>query len=222
MNRRAPGATFGGMARLLLLALALAAAALSAGAPARGQGFDVPDGFATEIVRRGGLGDDDISVLRVRPAEGDFAGLSYVDLAPLPDAPGNPDAWLRDRVTARLDAVLPDPRTVLDGADSPFADPAFDGLRDTLAGWVEGVARLGELPLEFCDAPRWGENAAGRYRELRCALPVGPFRRHLALRLQQAGGIWYHVRAGAMNESRMPALLAIADSFRLDGEESAP
>lgn len=212
------------MTRLFLtLTLAAAAlAALAAVAPARGQGFDVPDGFATEIVRRGGFGGDDISVLRVRPAEGDFASLSYVDLAPLPDAPADPDAWLRGRVTARLDAVLPDPRAVLDGADSPFADPAFDGLRDTLAGWVESVARLGELPLEFCDAPRWGDNAAGRYRELRCALPVGPFRRHLALRLQEAGGIWYHVRVGAMNESRMPDLLAIADGFRIDGGDSAP
>lgn len=204
-----------------LLAVLAAAAVFAAPGAARAQAFDVPEGFAAEIVRKSGLGADAVSVLRVRPEDGSFAGLSHVDLAPLPGAVADPDAWLRGRMTASLDAALPDPHTMLDGPDSPFADPAFDSLRATLGKWVEGVARLGDLPLEFCREPESGANRAGAFRQLRCALPLGPFRKHLALRLQEADGIWYYTRITAMNARRMDDLLAIADSFRI-GPSAAP
>ena len=151
-----------------LLALAFAAAPL----PAPAQGFDIPDGFVSEIVRKGGLGEDgELSVLRVRPLEGRFARLSHVDLAPLPAAVGDPEAWLRARMTTSLESWLPDPQTLLDGADSPFSDPAFDPFRDTLGNWIDSVAALGDLPLEFCGAVEIRANALGYCHELRCSLP---------------------------------------------------
>lgn len=205
----------------ILLSVLAAAAVLAAPEPARAQSFDVPEGFASEIVRKSGLGADAVSVLRVRPEDGSFSGLSHVDLAPLPGPMADPDDWLRGRMTASLDAALPDPHAMLDGPDSPFADPAFDSLRATLGAWVESVARLGDLPLEFCGAPESGANPAGAFRQLRCALPLGPFRKHLALRLQEAEGIWYYTRITAMNERRMGDLLAIADSFRIGPSAAA-
>lgn len=204
--------------------LALAAAlalALAAPTPLAAQGFDVPDGFTSDIVRRGGLGPEVLSVLRVRPEEGGFAGLSRVELAPLPDAPEAPDSWLRERVTASLDIALPDPRTALGGADSPFADPAFDELRAALGRWADGIARLGDWPLRFCDAPEDGRNRAGSLREMRCTLPFGPFRQHLVMRLQEVDGMWYHTRIATMNARRLGDLVAIADSFHT-GFHTAP
>ena len=205
--------------RLVLLgaaAVAAVAAGIAAGVPAAAQSFDVPEGFASEIIRQGGIGNGPLSVLRVRPRGGGFARLSHVDLVPLPTAPDDRDAWLKARVTASPETLLPDPRTMLDGADSPFADPAFDGLRAELGRWVDGVAALGDVPLEFCDPPAAGANAEGAFRQMRCAFPLGPFRRHLVLRLQEVEGVWYYTRIATMNAGRLPDLLAIADSFRAD------
>ena len=203
------------LARFAVAAAATAAIAAVA-LPAAAQKFDVPQGFATEIVRKAGLAENRVSVLRVKPAQGDFAGLSHIDLAPLPEAVADPDDWLRRRVTASLEGVLPDPHTLLDGADSPFGDPAFDELRGVLARWMDGVAGLGDLPLEFCDAPATAANALGEFREMRCALPLGPFRRYLVMRLQDVEGTWYYTRISTMNARRLADLLRIADSFRGD------
>ena len=191
-------------------------AVLFAAAPAAAQSFDAPEGFTTEIVRKDGLAENPVSVLRVRPAQGDFAALSHLDLAPLPEAVSDPDDWLRRRVTASLEGVLPDPRTLLDGADSPFGDPAFDELRGVLARWVEEVEGLGDLPLEFCATPATAANALGEFREMRCALPLGPFRRHLVMRLQEVEGVWYYMRISTMNARRLADLLRIAGSFHSD------
>ncbi len=183
---------------------------------AQAQGFDIPDGFTSEIVRKSGLGPGKLSVLRVRPAEGSFSGFSQVDLAPLPDAVADPDEWLRARVTVSLEDALPDPHSVLDSADSPFADPAFDDIRAMLGRWVEGVAGLGEAPLEFCGPAVEYSNAFGSYREMRCTLPIGPFRKYVVMRLQEIGETWYYTRITTMNAERLPDLVAIADSFHAD------
>lgn len=194
------------MMRAWLAAFALALAATAAAA----QEFDLPDGFARsdEGLAREGL----TYLFTVRPAAGTFAGLSGIRLSrvetPVPDL----DAWLKDRVSADT-AALDSAEGLFSDPDSPFADPAFDGLRRALPGLFADVKSLAALPLEFCDAPRTGYNASGAFRELACAFEVGPVRQFLVLRVQDAGGAIYFTEISTMNERRLRHLLAVADTF---------
>ena len=198
-----------------LAAAGLLAAPLAETVPARAQGFEVPEGFvegdASQIARSA----DWQAFATVRPVEGPFSDLSEIVLARVGGPIADPDAWLARRLTAEV-AAPAEVEKLLDSPDSPFADPAFDALRRALPDLFAGLQKMGELPLEFCDAPTTGYNAAGAFRERYCTFAVGPLRKFVVLRLQQAGGDWYYTTITTMNERRLRHLIAIANSFEPD------
>ena len=152
-------------------------------------------------------------MLTVRPAEGYFSELSRISLREVLDHVGDPDTWLR----ARLTADTPDEAAAEDlftSPDSPLADPAFDAFRAAIPKLFAGMKELSRLPLTFCEGPNPAYNATGPLRELYCVYQLGPFRQYLLLRLQQAEARWYYTEVRAMNERRFRQLLAIANSFR--------
>jgi hypothetical protein len=192
--------------RAILAVLALAFGMSTAAA----QEFVLPEGFTTtkEPIAEEGLA----YLFTVQPAEGAFAGLSGIRLSRVEAAVEDADAWLEGRLSADVGGVDSAERLFTD-PDSPFADPAFDGLRRALPGIFAEVQSLAELPLEFCDGPQTGYNASGAYRELACAFNFGPVRQFLVLRLQDTGGATYFTEIRTMNERRLRHLLAVADTF---------
>ena len=205
---------FRAAARLLTLAFPLLAA--PAFAPAAAQGFAVPEGFVTEPGGTGAASPDWTALETVRPVDGPFSQLSEIVLARVTGPVADPDRWLARRLSAEV--VAPDEiERLLDGPDSPFADPAFDALRRALPELFAGLTSLGRLPLEFCDPPTAGYNASGAFRERYCTFAIGPLRKFVVLRLQQAGDAWYYTQITAMNERRLRHLVAIANSFAVEG-----
>ena len=202
--------------RFRTLLLAVAPALMLGGAPAAAQQFDVPEGFAREIVREQGVGGETRAILRVTPDDGTFSELSTVELEPIAEDIDDPGRWLSERMTARLEELAPDPGTMMDDPDSPFGDPAFDELRAAMAALVAKLAELGRLPLEYCDGPLERTNQAGALHELSCRFAFGPINQYVVLRLQNVGGLWYYTRIRTMNERRLRHLVAIANSFHLD------
>lgn len=190
---------------------------LATSGAAWGQSFEVPDGFMREMVRETDAEGRHMAVLRVVPEPGPFSGLSSIELRPLPDDVEAPVEWLEKRMTAFLgDAGSADVETALNAPDSPFADPAFEPLTESLQAMMDQLRRLGEVPLQFCDPPRRGDNAAGSYDELACRFAIGPLGRHLVLRIQEVDGVWYYTRISTMNERRLRHMLAIANSFQVN------
>lgn len=195
-----------------LAVVALLAASQVAAAPARAQGFDVPEGFVEGDAAQVARSPDWQPFATVRPVDGPFSELSEIVLAHVGGPVADPDAWLARRLTAEV-AAPAEVEKLLDSPDSPFADPAFDALRRALPELFAGLQKMGELPLEFCDAPTTGYNAAGAFRERYCTFAVGPLRKFVVLRLQQVGGDWYYTTITTMNERRLRHLVAIANSF---------
>ena len=199
-----------------LLALAVMPSVLVP--PAAAQGFEVPDGF---VSRPGAAASspDWMPLVTVTPAEGPFSELSEIVLARVTGAvaatDAAADAWLAARLTAEV-AAPGEIERLLDGPDSPFGDPAFDALRRALPELFAGLQTMGRLPLEFCDPPRAGYNASGAFRERYCTFAIGPLRKFVVLRMQQAGDAWYYTQITAMNERRLRHLTAIANSFAPD------
>jgi len=199
----------------LALSAFLAPVVASADAPAFAQGFDVPEGFVIEPADPGVASADWTALEIVRPEEGPFSNLSDILLARVTAPVADPDAWLAQRLSAEI--VAPgEIERLLNGPDSPFADPAFDAMRRALPELFAGLAGIGRLPLEFCDPPIDGYNASGAFRERYCTFAIGPLRKFVVLRLQQADGAWYYTQISAMNERRLRHLVAIANSFRPD------
>jgi hypothetical protein len=194
------------MRRLLWAVLALLAL------PAAAQEFEVPEGFT--VSQEPDIAPDDglLPLLAVRPDEGAFAGLSVIRLARVDGEVADADVWLEGRLTPEIGdgAALDD---LLDSPDSPFADPAFDTLRRALPDLFGRLKTLAKLPLEFCDPPSTGYNAAGAYRELYCAIDLGAVRQYLVWRIQKSGAQWYATEIRTMNERRLRHLLAIAATF---------
>jgi hypothetical protein len=190
----------------LVMVVALDAAASNA------QSFDVPQGFVASPEGEQSARNEWRPVLTVRPAEGSFSELSSISLREVVGPVGDPDAWLR----ARLSGDTPDEAAAEElfaSPDSPFGDPASP-LREAIPKLFAGVKELSRLPLSFCEGPNAAYNASGLLRELYCVYQVGPFRQYLILRLQQVGGRWYYTEVRAMNERQFRQLLAIANSSR--------
>ena len=184
--------------------------------PASAQDFDVPEGFASEIVRDLGTAGEPRAILRIHPEDGAFSGLSTVELEPVAGDIDDPVAWLRERMIARFEDLVPDPEAMMDNPDSPFGDPSFAELREAMSDLITRLAELGRLPLEYCDDPSERHNRAGSLHELSCRFTVGPISHYQVLRLQNVGGLWYYTRIRTMNERRLRHLLAIANSFHTD------
>jgi hypothetical protein len=204
--------------RAAVAAVSLLCSTLVAGlpAPARAQSFDVPEGFVSEIVRDRGVGGRLSAILRIRPEDGAFSGLSSIEMEPIVDHIADPDQWLKSRMTASFAGLTPDEEGALDSLDSPFGHPVFDELRGAVAALMAKLRELGSLPLELCDEPRGRSNGAGAYREMSCRFALGPLTKHVVLRLQELDGLWYYTVIRTMNERRLRHLLAIANSFHLE------
>jgi hypothetical protein len=180
--------------------------------PAHGQVFDVPEGFVASDGSAVDGAPDWQPLAVVRPEQGPFSDLSEIVLSRVVGDVADPDKWLDRRLTAEVTAPE-DVEELLASPDSPFSDPAFDTLRRALPELFEGLQRMGELPLEFCDPPTTGYNASGEFRERFCTFSIGPLRKYLVLRLQRSDGAWYYTRITTMNERRLRHLVAIANSF---------
>lgn len=175
--------------------------------------FDLPQGFVAVPDDERAAGGEWTGVETVTPPPGPFSDLSAIRLRRVNGAVDDDDAWLKARITATVDAEAAGVDTLLDSPDSPFAGPAFDGLRAMLPQMLRGLDELGSLPLNACDGPKDGRNAAGPLRQLDCTFAVGPFRQFRVLRLQRSGDRWYYTEIRAMNEKRLRELMAIADTF---------
>ena len=207
----------------IAFALFAAAAALSlAAVPTAAQQFELPQGFAVEPAPRqdeprpGGAEEqqDWQPLFTVRPDEGPFADLSSITLGRVEGSVADPEAWLAGRLSTAFPEAR-DAERLFTSPDSPFADPFFDAIREALPELFGGLDRIGELPLEFCDAPSAGYNASGKFHERFCTFSVGPVRKYLVLRLQQLGDAWFYTRITTMNERRLRDLLSIADTFHV-------
>ncbi len=199
---------------LISIVAIMAGFAVAFDCPARAQDFSVPEGFLTETPAYPGPSGHLRLLTRVRPAEGPFAELSSIELSIVSDPIDKTDEWLRARMSAdlgdegELDAVF-------DSPDSPFSDPVFNLLRSGFKTIVDELARLGQLPLEFCKDLRNGRNEAGDFRELPCTIDLGPIKQYIVLRLQEVDGVWYYTAVRTMNERRLRHLVAIANSFHV-------
>lgn len=200
--------------RTAVTTLLLLIVVLGAAGPAQGQVFDVPPGFQVLADTSESPAGEWRGVLTVQPEPGPFSELSAIRLREVVGPVDDADAWLRDRLSADV-ADRRDLTAALDSPDSPFEDPAFDGLREALPDMFDALDDLAKIPLEFCDGPYDVDTAAGPARELFCKYAVGPFRQFYVLRLQEADGRWYFTEIRAMNERRLRHLIAIANSFHV-------
>ena len=185
-----------------------------AAAPAFGQFFEVPEGFAVERNAAPSVTDEWQPLETIRPATGQFAKLSSIELRQVNTAIDDADTWLKARLTVDF-AEEDDVEDLLSSPDSPFADPAFDALREAIPELFRGLNQLGKMPLDFCQGPVTAYNAAGELREIFCVYQVGPIRQYITLRLQKVGDEWFYTEIRAMNERRLRHLVAIANSFRV-------
>lgn len=198
----------------LIVALAMGGA-LVLSSPTSAQVFDVPDGFFVDDAVNPAPDRGRRPIAVVRPIDGPFADLSRITLEEAIGPIEDPDQWLRDQLSGDVSGVEGVIDGVLDSPDSPFADPAFDRLRDLLPQLLSGLETMARLPLSSCDDPREAYNAAGALRELYCVFELGPIRQYLVLRVQDVDGVWYVTDIRAMNERRLRHLIAIANSFRV-------
>jgi hypothetical protein len=180
---------------------------------AESSSFDLPQGFVAVPDDERAAGGEWTGVETVTPSPGPFSDLSAIRLRRVNGAVDDVDAWLKARMTATVDTEAAGVDRLLDGPDSPFSGPAFDGLRATLPKMLRELDALGSLPLNACDGPKDGRNAAGPLRQLDCTFAVGPFRHFRVLRLQRSGDRWFYTEIRAMNELRLRELIAIADTF---------
>ncbi len=172
----------------------------------------MPDGF--NVIEDSTLGADGEwrGLLQVVPEPGPFSDLSRISLREVAGDVEDPAAWLKSRMAVEIGAKAA-AESLMESPDSPFGDPAFDGLREALPGLFSGLDRLAKMPLDFCEEPAEAYNASGPLQELYCVFSVGPFRQFVVLRLQEVDGRWYYTEVRAMNERRLRHLLAIANSF---------
>lgn len=205
--------------RTAFLAVVAGAVALCLGVGLRAaaaQEFDVPEGFTSTWKSETLKTDESRHLLTVTPVEGPFSELSSIELREVTVAIDDPDAWLKGRLSGDF-GDLGSGDGLFTSPDSPFGDPAFDALRNAIPELVKKLQEIAELPLEFCDGPRTGYNAAGEFRELYCAFVLGPVRQYEVLRLQRADNRWFYTEIRTMNERRLRHLLAIANSFNMGG-----
>lgn len=208
MTRRTP------LRPVLYAAILISVGLLFSGSDARAQAFEVPDGFLTEPAPKTGMNEGLKGILTVRPADGAFSDLTDIQLSEVTEKINDQDAWLKKRISVNIgDGNMG--KDLFESPDSPFGDPAFEALRKALPNLFERLGKLGELPLEFCEDPTTGYNAAGEFRQLYCAFEFGPFRRFQVYRLQESDGHWYFTEIRTMNERRLRHLLAIANSFNM-------
>jgi hypothetical protein len=201
----------GALAAVLLAAHA--AGVLASGGQARAAGFEVPDGFVTvPDDGQSSSSEDWEPVLSVRPKDGPFAELTSLSLRRVKGSVDDPDAWLKERLTVDVptDAEVTE---VLDSPDSPFADPAFEVLRQAMPQLFAGLRGLGRIGAELCDKPQAAYNAAGPLREMYCTFQIGPLRQYMLLRLQKTGGDWYYTEIKTANDRRLRELVGVANTF---------
>jgi hypothetical protein len=199
-----------------LVAASLAGAQVAGGAAgseqAHGAGFEVPEGFVAVPETNPSPSKDWEPVLSVRPKDGPFAELTSLSLRKVAGPVNDPDAWLKERLTVDVptDAEV---TAVLDSPDSPFADPAFDVLRQAMPQLFAGLRGLGRIGAELCDEPQAAYNAAGSLREMYCTFQIGPLRQYMLLRLQHVQGDWYYTEIKTANDRRLRELVNIANTF---------
>lgn len=188
-------------------------AVLPGGVHAQAAGFEVPDGFVTvPDDGQSSASEDWEPILSVRPEDGPFAELTSLSLRRVKGSVDDPDAWLKERLTVDVptDAEV---GAVLDSPDSPFADPAFEVLRQAMPQLFAGLRGLGRIGAELCDKPQAAYNAAGSLREMYCTFQIGPLRQYMLLRLQKVGGDWYYTEIKTANDRRLRELVAVANTF---------
>ena len=197
---------------LAALAVAQVAGAIAVPRQAGAAGFEVPDGFVAVPEDGPPPAKDWEPVLSVRPKDSPFAELTSLSLRRVKGPVEDPDAWLKERLTVDVpsDAEV---GAVLDSPDSPFADPAFDVLRQAMPQLFAGLRGLGRIGAELCDKPQGAYNAAGSLREMYCTFQIGPLRQYMLLRLQKVGGDWYYTEIKTANDRRLRELIGIANTF---------
>ena len=178
------------------------------------QTFEVPEGFTSTIEREETDAGDTISVVTIRPKEGNFTRLSAMTLRPIAKQISDPVEWLRRRMRLIIsgNGLVEE---IFDDPDSPFGGDGLKAMRDLFRRSLTELSKLAEWPLKYCDKVIQGKNLAGTYYELVCRYSVGTITQHLVLRLQNAGELWYQTTIRTMNKRRLRHFVAIANSFHL-------
>jgi hypothetical protein len=195
-------------------AAALAVAGVwMAGVEANAATFDLPSGFVVVPDQGPATSADWRPMLTVRPEDNPFSDLTSLSLREVTGPVKDPDEWLKRRLTIDVPTDS-EVNAVLESPDSPFADPAFDVLRQAIPQLFESLRGLGKIGAELCDKPQTAYNAAGSLREMYCTFQIGPLRQYMLLRLQQVGGTWYYTEIKTANDRRLRELVGIADTFK--------
>jgi len=181
----------------------------------RAQTFEIPKGFTSTIEHQEMGNGDARAIVKIRPKDGNFTGLSSITLRPINEHITDPTDWLRDRMRLIIGGSTLI-KEIFDDPDSPFSGDGSTAMRDLFERSLEELSKLAEWPLKYCDKVTQGNNLAGAYNELVCTYSIGTIAQHLVLRLQHADGLWYQTTIRTMNKRRLRHFLAIANSFHLD------
>ena len=198
--------------RTLVLALTLAASGI--GKSSWAQNFHVPDGYASEREYDKTDSGEIVTILKIRPIEGNFTHLSAMSLRPVLQPITDPTVWLQNRMRLVIDGdkLLEE---IFDDPDSPFAGDELTEMRNLLERSLNELSRLAEWPLKYCDPITRGDSSGGAYFQLSCHYSIGPVTQYLLIRLHHANGAWYQTTVRTMNKRRLRHFIAISNSFHL-------
>lgn len=179
------------------------------------QNFHVPDGYASERKYEKTDSGEIVTVLEVRPIEGNFTHLSAMSLRPVLRPITDPTLWLHNRMRLVIDGnkLLEE---IFDDPDSPFAGDELTEMRNLLERSLNELSKLAEWPLKYCNPITEGDSLGGAYFQLSCHYSIGAVTQYLLLRLHHANGAWYQTTVRTMNERRLRHFIAISNSFHID------
>jgi len=198
----------------LTLVVALTLAAGGIGKLSWAQNFHVPDGYASEREYDKTVSGEIVTILKIRPIEGNFTHLSAMSLRPVLQPITDPTVWLHNRMRLVIDGnkLLEE---IFDDPDSPFAGDELTEMRNLLERSLNELSRLAEWPLKYCDPITRGDSSGGAYFQLSCHYSIGPVTQYLLIRLHHSNGAWYQTTIRTMNKRRLRHFIAISNSFHL-------
>ena len=151
-------------------------------------------------------------IMRIVPINGVFSKYTSIELSQIESKFINPSKWLKENLEDQLGSIAETER-IIQSPDSPFLDPNFDWIRNTIPKINEAIDTLASNPLSFCEGPSLKYNKSGELEEIFCIFKFGLFRHYLVLRVQNTNGIYYFTKIETLNERRLITLLTIADTF---------
>ncbi len=178
-----------------------------------GQNFEISEGFI-EAPLIHDYSKPIKGIVRIVPINGIFSKYTSIELNKVEDNFINSSNWLKTYLESQLGTVAETER-IIQSPDSPFLDPNFDWIRNTLPKIDATIDTLANNPISFCEGPNMKYNKSGGFEEIFCVFKFGLFRHYLILRLQNINENYYFTKIETLNERRLITLLTIADTFEV-------